>query len=203
VLAVGHPRPLMGLSLGAGGFAASGTVAPSMLAAAACVAGTVGAGAVVTVMAAVPFFPSLVAVIVADPAAPPVTSPVALTEARLGALLAQVTTRPLSGLPRESFGVAVSCTVAATNMPATSGVTVTVATGTFVTEMADVPFFPSLVAVIVAEPAATPVTNPLVLTVATAVLLTHVTVRPVRGVPFESFGVAVNSVVAPSVTLAV
>src|SRR5438309_11073803 len=80
-------------------------------------------------MADVPFIPSLVAVIVADPAAPPVTSPVALTEARPGALLAQVTTRPLSGLPRESFGVAVSGTVAPTKMPATAGVTVTVATG--------------------------------------------------------------------------
>src|SRR5207245_7731970 len=141
---------------------------------------------------------------VANPTATPVTSPVPDTEATLSALLDQVTTRPLSGLPRESFGVAVSCNLAPTKMLATAGVTVTVATGAFVTLMTDVPFFPSLVAVIVAEPAATPVTNPLVLTVATAVLLlTHVTVRPVRGVPFESFGVAVSGNVAPTITLAV
>src|SRR5438445_529155 len=185
---VRHPIALLRVCLGVAMFWASAQETALLPAGATYTAGPLGGGG---------------AVIGADPAAPPVTSPVALTEARLGALLAQVTTRPLSGLPRESFGVAVSCTVAATKMPATAGVTVTVATGTFVTEMADVPFFPSLVAVIVAEPAATPVTNPLVLTVATAVLLTHVTVRPVRGVPFESFGVAVNSVVAPSVTLAV
>src|SRR5438552_10363658 len=196
-------RPLSGLPRESCGVAVSRTVAPTKIPASAGVTVTVATDTFVTVMADVPFIPSLVAVIVADPAAPPVTSPVPLTEARLGALLAQVTTRPLSGLPRESFGVAVTCNAAPTKMPATAGVIVTVATGTFVTEMADVPFFPSLVAVIMAEPAATPVTNPLVLTVATAVLLTHVTVRPVRGVPFESFGVAVNSVVAPSVTLAV
>ena len=73
------------------------------------------------------------------------------------------------------------------------GLTVTEATGTLVTVMADVPLFPSLVAVIVAEPAATPVTNPLALTVATAALLVaQVTTRPVRAVPLESSGVAVN-----------
>jgi hypothetical protein len=76
---------------------------------------------------------------------------------------------------------------------AIAGVTVTEATGTFVTVMADVPLFPSLVAVIVAEPAATPVTNPLAETVATAALLVaHVTTRPLRAVPFASFGFAVN-----------
>jgi hypothetical protein len=43
--------------------------------------------------------------------------------------------------------------------------------------MVEVPDFPELVAVIVAEPAATPVTTPLELTVAAAwLLLDHVTV---------------------------
>src|SRR5438876_8197643 len=201
---VRHPIALVRVCLGVAMFWAWAQETALLPAGATYTAGPLEGGGAVTVIAAVPLFPSLVAVIVATPAAPPVTSPVALTEARLGALLAQVTTRPLSELPRESFGVAVSGTVAPTKMPATAGVTVTVATGTFVTVKADVPFFPSLVAVIVAEPAATPVTNPLVLTVATAVLLlTHVTVRPVRGVPFESFGVAVNGVVPPTVTLAV
>jgi len=88
-------------------------------------------------------------------------------------------------------------------MLADAGLTVIAATGTFVTAVADVPLFPSLVAVIVAEPAVTPVTNPLALTVATAaLLLAHVTTRPLRAVPFESFGAAVNWVVAPTVRLA-
>jgi hypothetical protein len=70
--------------------------------------------------------------------------------------------------------------------------------------MADVPLIPSLVAVIVAEPAATPVTNPLALTVATAeLLLAHVTTRPESAAPFTSFGVAVNCTVPPAVTVPV
>jgi len=76
---------------------------------------------------------------------------------------------------------------------AAAGLTVTEATGTFVTVMAAVPLCPSLVALMVAEPAATPVTRPLTDTVATAALLVaHVTARPVRAVPVESSGVAVN-----------
>ena len=69
--------------------------------------------------------------------------------------------------------------------------------------IAAVLLFPSLVAQIVAEPVARPVTKPLALTVATAaLLLAHVTSRPVSTVPVESFAVAVNWVVAPTVRLA-
>jgi len=83
--------------------------------------------------------------------------------------------------------------VAPTVKLAVAGLTVTEATGTLVTVMAAVPLCPSLVAVIVAEPVATPVTNPFAETVATAALLVpHVTTRPLRAVPFASFGVAVN-----------
>jgi hypothetical protein len=54
-----------------------------------------------------------------------------------------------------------------------------------VTVMPDVPDFPELVAVIVAEPAATPVTTPLEFTVAAAALLVdHVTVCPDITLPF-------------------
>jgi hypothetical protein len=50
--------------------------------------------------------------------------------------------------------------------------------------MAEVPDFPAHVAVMVAEPAAMPVTTPLEFTVATAVLLdVHVTVWPVITLP--------------------
>src|SRR5439155_21048864 len=111
-----------------------------------------------------------------------------------------VTDRPLRAVPCASFGVAVSCVVAPTVRLAVAGLTVTEATGTLVTVMADVPLCPSLVAVIVAEPAATPVTNPFAETVAAAALLVaQVTTRPLRAVPFASFGVAVNWVVAPTV----
>src|SRR5437763_7630020 len=55
----------------------------------------------------------------------------------------------------------------------------------------DVPLCPSLVAVIVAVPAATPVTRPPLVTVAMpALLLVHVTVRPIRALPLASVGVA-------------
>src|SRR5438477_103883 len=87
-----------------------------------------------------------------------------------------VRTWPVNGLPFASLGVAVSCTVLPTATPAVAGVTVTDATGTGVTVMAAVPFWPSLVAVIVAEPATLPVTSPVPVTVATDVLLlAHVT----------------------------
>src|SRR3989442_11471554 len=128
-------------------------------------------GTFVTVMAAVPLCPSLVAVIVAELAATPVTDPLALTVATAALLVAQVTARPLRAVPFESFGVAVNWVVAPTVRLAAAGLMVTEATGRFVTVAADVPLFPSLVAVIGAEPAPPPVTNPLPLTAATARLV--------------------------------
>src|SRR5207247_10923470 len=79
----------------------------------------------------------------------------------------------------------------------------TEATGSLVTVIAAVPLCPSLAAVIVAAPAPTPVTRPLAATVATAVLpLDQLTVRPVSGLPFASFGVADSCCVCPTATLA-
>src|SRR5256886_14489573 len=63
-------------------------------------------GGSTTVTAAVPLLPSLVAVIVADPAATPVTSPLPSTVATPVLLLDQVTTRPDNGVPLSSLGVA-------------------------------------------------------------------------------------------------
>src|SRR2546426_8081 len=161
-------------------------------------------GTFVTVIAAVPLFPSLVAVIVAVPAVFPVTSPLALTVATVALLLAQLTVRPDSRLPLASLGVAVSCTVWPTCTDAVAGFTVTEATGTVLTVIVAEPLCPSLVAVIVDEPAVTPVTSPLALTVATAGLpLAQVTVRPPRGLPFASLGVAVSGTVWPACTDAV
>src|SRR5206468_929602 len=112
----------------------------------------------VTVTAAVPLCPSLVAVMVTVPVATPATRPLADTVATAGAPEAQVTDRPASTLPAASFGVAVSCTVAPTSTTAVTGLITTDATGTGATVTVADPLLPSLVAVIVTDPTATPVT---------------------------------------------
>src|SRR5204863_9228971 len=119
----------------------------------------------VTVTAALLALPSLVAVIVAEPAVTLATRPLPLTVATLGLPLVHVTIRPVSVPPAESFGVAVSCTVCPTVRLVVAGEIATEATGTVVTMRAAVLHLPSLVAVIVAEPAVTPATRPLPLMV--------------------------------------
>src|SRR3989454_1010290 len=156
-------------------------------------------GTAFTVTAELPLFPSLVAVMVTGPpAALPVTRPFASTVARLASLVTHVMVRPVSALPAASFGVAVSCSVVPTTTLAGEGVTSTEATGAGVTVTPDVPLFPSLVAVMVTgPPTLLPVTRPFASTVArVASLVPHVTVRPGRGVPAGSFGVAVSCTVA-------
>ncbi len=157
-----------------------------------------------TVIADVPLFPPLVAVIVAEPAPVPVARPLAaLTPATALLLLDQVTARPVSGFPAESLGVAVSCSVCPTYKFPDAGLTVTVATGTFVTVMLEEALFPSLDAVTVVEPTATPVTSPLPSTVAIPVLpLDQVTVLPFSTAPVESSVVAVSCAVCVGSTLA-
>ena len=71
-------------------------------------ASTAGPDALCTVTAAAPTTPSLVALMVAVPAASPTTKPLPFTVAIDGALLPQVTVRPVSAVPLASFGVAVS-----------------------------------------------------------------------------------------------
>src|SRR5216117_4123347 len=156
----------------------------------------------VTVMAEVPILPSLVAVMVAGPAATPVTSPLPFTVANAVALLDQDTARPGRGVPFASFGVAVIWTVLPASTLADAGVTVTEATrttGTSTTVISEVPVLPSMVAVIVTGPGATPVTSPLLLTFASPMsLLDHVTTRPKSGVPIASCGLAVSWMVVPA-----
>src|SRR2546421_705109 len=93
----------------------------------------------ITVTAALPLCPSLVAVMLAVPAALPVTSPLVLTVATAALPLAHATARPVSTLPAASLGVATSCTVLPSFTLAGAGVTVTDATGTCTTVMAAVP----------------------------------------------------------------
>src|SRR5438445_12299290 len=66
---------------------------------------------VVAVIAAVLLFPSLVALIVAEPVASPVTKPRALTVATAALLRARVTPRPASTVPGDSRAVSVHCRV--------------------------------------------------------------------------------------------
>src|SRR6184192_478089 len=197
-------RPDNGLPLASFGVAVSCTVWPTCTDAVLGLTVTDATGTVLTVTVAGPLCPSLVAVIVAAPAVTPVTSPPALTVATAVLLLPQLTGRPDNGLPLASFEVAVSCTVWPTCTDAVPGLTVTDATGNVLTVIVAVPLCPSLVAVIVAAPAVTPVTTPLPLTVATAVLLLpQLTGRPDNGLPLASFGVAVSCTVWPTGTDAV
>src|SRR3989442_9641882 len=77
-----------------------------------------GGGGAATIIVAVPLCPSLAAVMVAVPAPTPLTSPLPLTVATDALLVAHVTTRPSSGVPLASFGVAVSCAVPPAGPPA-------------------------------------------------------------------------------------
>src|SRR6185437_9638 len=85
-----------------------------------------------TVTAAVPFTPSLVAVIVALPLPIAVTTPAPDTVATAGLELLQVTTRPPSAVPPVSSGVATSVRVPPTASVTTLGDTATDATGALV-----------------------------------------------------------------------
>jgi hypothetical protein len=167
---------------------------------------TVATGTGLTMITGVvaPGADSLTAVIVAVPAPTAVTVIVApldvltelavLTERTAGSLETQLTGRPDRVVPFPSLGVAVSTCAAPTTIGVAGMESVTVATGASVTVIDDVPVLVSLVAVIVTgPPAATAVTKPVVLTVATALLLEdHVTVRPVSTAPFASLVTAVS-----------
>src|SRR5205814_2264545 len=121
--------------------------------------------AVRTVIDAVPLLPSLVAVIVTGPpAATPVTSPLPFTLAIVLSLDVQVITRPVSGLPFASVGVALSCTVCPVATLAVAGATVTDATGALATVTVAAPLLP----------------------------LAQLTLRPVSTLPAESIVVATS-----------
>src|SRR2546426_10296732 len=110
-------------------------------------------GTFATVIAADAFCPSLVAVIVAAPAATPVTRPLAETVAAALLLVVQVTVRPVSTFPLASLGVAVSCTAPPTDTFDAAGLTVTEATGAFATVTVAEPLCPRPEEGIVATPA--------------------------------------------------
>jgi hypothetical protein len=165
---------------------------------------TVATGGSVTVRTDDPLFPSLVAVIVAVPAATAVTVPVCETVATLAALVDHVTTRSVTTVPATFFTSTDSGAVWPTIIADVAGATTTDPTASGGTVIVAVPVFPSLVAVIVVPPGATAVTTPAVDTVATALFAElQLTPRPGSTFPSASFIVAVNVVVWPTTTTAV
>jgi hypothetical protein len=179
-----------------------------------------GGGGEVTATLAVPDFPAVVAVIVAEPAATPVTTPFELTVAAAGLLVDQAMLWPVITFPWASFTVAESVTEPPTVIDDDGGETTTVVTtgaggggggggggGSWlgaVTVTSEVPLFPAIVAVIVAEPAASPATTPLELTTAVeALLVDHEMTSPGMTFPSASFTVAASVVVVPATTDAV
>jgi hypothetical protein len=163
-------------------------------------------GAGVTPTDVVPLLLSLVAVIVTVPGATPVTTPADDTLAIALLLDDHVTTRFVTTVPFASFTVIVGVVVCPTTTELLAGCSVTLPTGIGTTVTADDPLFPSLVAVIVADPiasAVTTLTEPLADTLTAALLELHTTPRSVRTVPFASLTVAVNGAVWPTRRLAV
>src|SRR5207244_5044925 len=147
---------------------------------------------------------SRVAVLAGAPrAAPAVSSPVPFTVATDVLREDHVTARPDSGVPVASFGVAVSCAVWPLWRATVAGATVTDATGTFETVMLADALWPSLVAVMLAEPVPAAVTRPAPLTVATDPLSDdRVMVRPVRTLHPDSVRVAWSWTVPPTTSVA-
>ena len=168
---------------------------------------TVGAAAD-TVMAAVPLIPLSEAVTVVEPEATAVARPAALMVATLVFALTQVTLLViLAVVPLLYVPVAVYCCVAFAASVTAAGVTEMddrPGGGVVVlTERVALPLTPVNVAVMVVEPAATPVARPAVLTVAMVALddcqTTDEVTLPV--VPLLKVAVAVNCSVAPRVVM--
>jgi len=113
---------------------------------------TVATGAGVTVSAALPLLPPLVAVMLTEPALTAVTSPVVETVATAVLSELQVIAGPVKTPPAASRRVAVAWVVPTAVIEPAVSATLTDATGAGVTVMEEVPLWPSLVAVIVADP---------------------------------------------------
>ena len=152
-----------------------------------------------TVTAAVPLAEPEVAVMVADPLLTAVSSPADETVATEAAEEDHVTVAPDITDPDASFTVALSVAVSPIDAKLfVLGDTVTVA-ATWPNVTAAVALTEPDVAVIVADPAATEVTNPADETVAAEVLDDdHVTVAPDITYPAASFTVAVSVAVSPT-----
>src|SRR5687768_4905679 len=155
-----------------------------------------------TSMVAEPVRPSMVAKMTALPVPTPVTMPADDTVATDGAPVVHVTVRPVSTVPRASRATTVSVADCPTVRFAWGGVTSTEATRTGTTLTSAAPVLPSLAAMILVEPNATPVTTPVDETVAIDVLSeVYSTGRPARTLPWSSVTWTVIWRVCPGSTL--
>src|SRR5689334_20091928 len=162
---------------------------------------TVATAPGVTVIFAVPFTPSTVAVIVATPVFDVVTRP-PFTDATAGLSLVQSTAFPATTSPLGSLGVATSCCVWPAWSDTDVGLTSTRAT-TWYTVIVALLDLPSLAAVILAVPGVTPVTKPEAFTAATAELLVvQAIARSDITAPLPSRAAAESCAVAPTATAA-
>jgi hypothetical protein len=134
------------------------------------------------------------------PTASVVIAPLLSTVATAGVDELHATERPVSVAPRSSRSTALAVVVAPSVSDGNASVTTTVATGAGITVSEALPVFPSLVAVMVAEPAAMADTVPPSFTVATVgdddVQLTT---RPVTAAPAAVRRSAVAFTVPPTV----
>jgi hypothetical protein len=121
---------------------------------------TAATAACETEMVAVPFFPSDVAVIVADPVFTAVIIPFASTVATAALLVLHVMARPLSGFCPASYAVAENCACPPGAASTCGGVTTMLATGVFSTVIVAIPDLPFALAATCVDPRATPVTTP-------------------------------------------
>lgn len=161
------------------------------------------AAALTTVNEIVPCWFSLFTVIVADPAPMAVTVPMADTVATAAFDVLHANVRPVSVFPCASRRVTVTVVVAPVVRLVTGAESEMLATGVgdvgLMTIVAEA-VFPSEVAMIVADPAAMPETDPVALTVASVgSLLDHVTIRLASVFPFASRNTATACVDCPTV----
>jgi len=140
-------RPTSGVPVPSSAVAVSVVDPPSTTDALEGVTTTEATGIAETETLAAPEMPSIVAEMVAVPTPTAVTRPLFVPTVAIVALLVDHTVvRPVSTLPIESRGVAVSCTVPPMLSDAVGGVTVTDATGTSETLTVAIPDTPSTVA---------------------------------------------------------
>src|SRR5512140_271728 len=115
----------------------------------------------------------------------------------------QVTGAPAMTLPLASFTVAVSCEVCPVVTVTLVGATTMLAPTAEATAIPAVPVLPSLVAVMFAVPLVTPLTRPVLSTVATdSSSEDHVIVRPESTLPLASSGSATRCTVSPTLMAA-
>src|SRR5512146_614531 len=165
-------RPVTGLLFASRAAAASWLVCPTVIVSGLGVTATVATAPCVTVIVAASLLPSAVPVIVALPGATAVTMPVASTVATPPLLLVQMTARSLSRLFAASYAMAVSGVCAPGVASMWFGRTTTFATGVFCTVIAAMPDLPLALAAICVVPSASPVTTPVLDTLAIAGSLT-------------------------------